>query len=274
MRSRPASLAATRTKTKKRLALGGALVIALAAFPALAGAAADPDPGQTVTGCLNSARIVAVKVGTSPNRPCTSTEKLVRLANGDITSVRAVAGGGIKLNGPGFTGSVLDPSGQVQLGLFPGFKLPQTCVDGQVPEKSGPTWTCLTPANNRILYGRASGDKPVPNQMTYVAKSLVVPAGTWSISAKINFHAANSGEDRVDAGCRLDLTGNAGVDGARTYSDGSIFASSQIVLTTAVTRSEPFNVTVACSDTGLSETNWDTLHVIAVEGQSITNVIL
>lgn len=283
-RTKSAARVANRMNAK-RVALGVAFVIALAGFPALTDAAADadPDPGQTVTGCLRSAKLVAVKLGTSPNRPCTAAEELVRLANGDITSVRAVADGGIKLNGAGLTGSVVDTSGQVQVELVPGFKLPQTCVDGQVPEKSGPTWTCrtpATPANNRIVYGQAGGNKwvpngkPVPNEWAYVSNTLEVPAGTWSISAKISLHTANANQDEIIVDCKLDLTGHADVDMGSTYSGGSTLARSQIVLTTAVTRNEPFAVGVACTDAGQTATEWYALHIVAVESQSITTVIL
>ncbi len=92
------------------------------------------------TGCLNVAggTLVNVVVGTSPKDPCTGQQLQIHFGGGDITEVATPAGGG--LDG----GS---SNGAATLALAPGYRLPQSCAAGAVPEWDGTGgWGCGTAA--------------------------------------------------------------------------------------------------------------------------------
>jgi hypothetical protein len=109
----------------------------LALIVSTGGAAAQSVP--TGTGCLKLATgtISKIKVGLLPLVPCGPGEVLARLSSGDITAVATPAAGGLQ----GGTSS-----GDANLSLQPGFRLPQACATGQVPLWNGSAWECSTPS--------------------------------------------------------------------------------------------------------------------------------
>lgn len=120
----------------KRLALALGLAAVFTAGGALyAQANHGGAEGTMLTGCLNpGGQLKNLAIGDAPSGGgCGRNETLVHLGNGDITSVRTDAAGGLQ----GGT-----ESGEADLSLQPSFRLPQDCSDDQVPKDASSAWRC------------------------------------------------------------------------------------------------------------------------------------
>jgi hypothetical protein len=95
-----------------------------------------PSTADVYTGCLTTSgsgagQISKVAIGSSPLKPCSSTQHVVNLSGGTITSVTA---------GPGLTGG--GSNGAVTIGLASGYALPQTCSNGELVGQADGQFTC------------------------------------------------------------------------------------------------------------------------------------
>jgi hypothetical protein len=111
------------------------LVTAVAvAVPTLALAGHETANVADYTGCLKSGGNLAnVAVGTVPKSPCSPSETQIHFSGGDITEVATPSGGGLQGGAA---------NGAASLGLAQGFKLPQTCSNGDVTKWNGSSWVC------------------------------------------------------------------------------------------------------------------------------------
>jgi hypothetical protein len=114
--------------------VGLVVVVAVVAGGGAALAAYPQDSVTVYTGCLNSGgQIGSVAVGTSPAKPCASTDTLVHLSGGTITQVTA---------GTGLTGG--GSNGYVTVSIDSKYQLPQSsCSAGQFVASDGSGgWSC------------------------------------------------------------------------------------------------------------------------------------
>jgi hypothetical protein len=252
--------------------------------------AAVPDSEPTYTGCLavsgsKAGTVAAVKEGSSPFRPCSSSEKQVALSGGDITAI--VAGTGLRVtSGSSF---LSDTQGDVSLDLGPSFRLPQGCANGQVPTLQGAVWACATPAPPppaplpAVRIGRAHGPDIIGDTDSVVASPLSLPAGAWAIVAKVNVALADGNDEgALFAQCRLDVTGRESLDSTSIWVDAAADAdvgesaswgSGELMLETAVVMNEPFNTAVVCHDAG-GDMEWQELQIMAMPQTDGTRVAL
>jgi hypothetical protein len=125
-----------RRLVPRRVGLVIAVALAFTFLPVLAPFARAAYPTDTVTvytGCLNTGGLITSLAAspTTPLKPCGSTQTLVHVSGGTVTSVTA---------GAGLTGGGSD--GAVTLSLGSGYTLPQSCSAGNVPGWTGSAWTC------------------------------------------------------------------------------------------------------------------------------------
>jgi hypothetical protein len=127
----------------------GLLVLVSAAALLVAGAgigawATYPSTVDVYAGCLTTSgtgagQISKVALGSSPLKPCSSTQRVVNLSGGTITSVSA---------GSGLTGG--GSNGAVTIGLESGYALPQTCADGEVVGQTNGQFACYVPTDGLV----------------------------------------------------------------------------------------------------------------------------
>ena len=103
------------------------------AMYALAGHEAGPV--ASYTGCLKpNGDLVKLAAGDAPRDTCAAAQVAIHLSGGDITDVATAPDGGLQ----GGTAS-----GAASLGLASGFRLPQSCANGQVAKASAAgAWAC------------------------------------------------------------------------------------------------------------------------------------
>ena len=214
---------------------------------AIAGAAVELDPATNVTGCLTTSgtgvgKIGGAAVGNAPQRSCTGTESKVTLSSGDITSVRGAINGGLTISGSTLLSGNVDKSGEAEIGIAEGYKLPQYCDPGQIPMRvaSNSSWSCAnTLPLKRIIQGRAWGPGRIATDWSRIGGSLLAPAGKWLIQAHVHFGGHVSGSSGyVD--CRLGVGGSPATDQANRGS------SNELSLTTTVNAANTFRVSVSC----------------------------
>jgi hypothetical protein len=223
------------------------------------------------TGCLNGGgRFVAVAAGSTPQRECTSTEKQVHLSGGDITSVHA--GVGLRVyDNPDLFGSQVDNRGAAKVELGPTYRLPQGCATKQTPQWNGTAWACTTPVpqDSAVYVGNAAGKGVIGNSWATV-KSMTLPAGSYSLMAKVHLD-----DDKIDPNnhyynCRLDVTGHQRLDWAEGWSWDGI----DVVLMSAITRTQPFNFSVVCMDQDIGDLRWYSVRMVATKVTGTTHVQL
>src|SRR5690606_9387366 len=109
------------------------LVGALLAIVGVTTAGAGHETDVTsYTGCLKNGKLESVQSGSSPAARCVKPAVEVHFSAGDITAV---------LTGLGLEGG--SANGNATIGIAPGYRLPQGCATGQVPELAGQgTWAC------------------------------------------------------------------------------------------------------------------------------------
>jgi len=248
-------------RTPTTLAVGAVTAaLVLGAGFALAEAATEAAT-PSYTGCLatdgsSKGKLFAIATGSTPTRSCLATEKQVRLSSGDITSI--AGGQAVKVTSTEF--GVPDTNGSVSLDLAPQYKLPQTCTEGQLLKKTGPTWGCQTLAPVRpTIYGWANASHEIGNDWAVIGDGLDIPAGSWVIEAKAQVRGSFD-TDSAYGNCRLDVTGVQGVDWSEVYANG--MAVAPITMAVAVTRNAAFRVAVVCRDSGTDST-WSNLRIIA-----------
>jgi len=248
-------------RTRSALTVGAVTsALVLGAGYALAEAASEAAT-PTYTGCLatdgsNKGKLFAVATGSTPTRACTASEKQVRLSSGDITSI--AGGQAVKVTSTEL--GVPDTNGSVSLDLAPQYKLPQTCTDGQLPKKTGPTWGCQTLAPvARTIYGWANASHEIGDDWAVIGDGLDIPAGSWVIEAKAQIRGSFD-TDSAYGNCRLDVTGVQGADWSEVYVDD--MAVAPVTMAVAITRNAPFRVAVVCRDSATDST-WSNLRIIA-----------
>jgi hypothetical protein len=250
--------------------------IAVAAALVAAGVqVADAVTGTSVptyTGCLATSgstqgKLFAIAVGSSPKRSCTSSETLVQLSSGDITSI--AGGQAVKVTSTSL--GLPDTNGEVSLDLAPQYKLPQGCTDGQLPKKSGGTWGCQTQLGQAYVGYTADARRIIGDDMSVLGDGMDLPAGSYTLSAKLNLHADHSA-DAIFADCRLDATGSPGIDFSR-FTFYEVQTSAVVSLAGAVTKAAPFRVSVVCEDNGVGS-EYSQLRIVAtpVSGFTKTNL--
>jgi hypothetical protein len=221
------------------LLLGGAAIGASATYPTTV----DVYTGCLTTSGTGAGQISKVALGSSPLKPCSSTQRVVNLSGGTITSITA---------GSGLTGG--GSNGDVTISLGSGYALPQTCSDGELVGQTNGQFTCYDPAdglvsdpsNNTIglrptyqlpqfcdagqfLTAKGGGNgwtcvgnptRAFINHQTSSAVGLVefhdavvaqldLPAGHYLVQGKASVVNAN-GDDQ-DASCSLKVGGVGGV---------------------------------------------------------------
>ncbi len=246
----------------------GAVVVALLLSGQLAAGAADHEPSYT--GCLrtggtNPGTLVATKVGSVPLRPCNQAEQQVRLSGGDITQVSA--GTGLRVT----SALVTDSSGAVSLDLAPKYRLPQDCAVGQVVQRTASGWGCLSvPAPKKVYLGASSnpsgGGSIIGDDWSVLGKALEVPAGSYSIIAKVMLGAEKILTGETIADCRLDVTGAQYRDWVAVYNDD---IHAPVSLETAWTSDKPFHIAVVCADSGFGAA-WSNLKILAIPSDAVT----
>ena len=109
-------------------------------------------PGSTTyTGCLGitgkiTGKVSKVAAGSSPTKPCKSSEVLMHLSDGDITAITS---------GTGLSGG--DTEGDITLALLPSFQLPQGCAAGKIAAFDGSSWSCGTDVDTDTQYSAGNG---------------------------------------------------------------------------------------------------------------------
>jgi hypothetical protein len=263
-----------RTINKATVVVGGVLL----AVAGLQVAQAVTEPSvPTYTGCLaidgsNKGKLFAVATGFTPTRDCASTEKQVRLSSGDITSV--AGGQAVKITSTEL--GLPDTNGSVSLDLAPSYKLPQSCLEGQLLRKAaGVAWACQAP--DKPLGGAQLGyvgtaRRQIGDDWSVLGDGLDLPAGSYAITAKAMIDR-DSGGDLYRAFCRLDATGSPGLDHSDVFIDEYDNGSLPVVLVAAVTKTSPFRVSVVCKDYGDGIT-WHDLRLLATPVAATTSTNL
>jgi hypothetical protein len=116
-------------------------LIVLAGVCLLAGFSQAPAAGaavQSYTGCLSPIlnAIYDVAPGDAPAHACVRPAAAIRLSSGDVTSLVA---------GTGLTGG--GDNGDLSVSISPGYRLPQSCTNGQTPAWNGTAWGCASGAS-------------------------------------------------------------------------------------------------------------------------------
>jgi hypothetical protein len=258
--------------------IGAASIFALLAVVVPAGVAVahHEDNPAAYTGCLNdNGRFVALKTGSSPRRPCTAEEERIHLSSGDITSIQAGTGLRVPSDPSGF--ALTDGSGSARLDLAPRYRLPQSCTANQLPAWTGSSWTCAAPAPVTKTYvGTADGPDILGNDWSTVGGMLTLPAGKYSLTAKVTAQQWEAEANVVVASCRLDVTGHAGIDYATVYiGEGHDYAPTGVLtMMSAINRGQEFNVAVACRDSDVGNSRWYNLRIVATSVDEVTHVTL
>jgi hypothetical protein len=129
-------------KWTRRLALAvAASAVTTMALAATGALAVWPDSDvESLAACLNTAgaasgTLTSIAVGDEPAKPCGNNQMLIHLSGGDITKVDTPSTSALQ----GGT-----DNGAASLDLKSSYKLPQTCLSGQVAKAGGPNsaWTC------------------------------------------------------------------------------------------------------------------------------------
>ncbi|WP_332644857.1 hypothetical protein [Aeromicrobium sp.] len=261
-----------KVNKKTRIAAGiGFTTMLVVGGMQVAQAASGPEV-PTYTGCLGisgtgNGKLLAIKAGASPTRSCTSTEKQIRVSSGDITSV--AGGEAVKVTSTSL--GLPDSNGDVALDLAPSYKLPQNCLNGQLPKRTGATWGCQAPLGQAYVGYTGDAYRQVGDAPSVAGDGMDLPAGSYTLVAKVSMHAGIDAK-LLYARCRLDATGSPGLDvSSITVDDTQI--EGMLSLAGAITKSAPFRVSVVCNDNGVGS-EFLRLRIVAtpVSGIASTNL--
>jgi collagen triple helix repeat protein len=134
----------------------------------------------------------------------------------------------------------------------------------------GPSGTATT------FVGHAPGPEIVGNDWSTVGGPLVLPAGSYSLAAKLRVEQGDISEDLVFASCRLDVTGQQNLDRmvVAVGQGGDFTPNTEITLMSAATKNESFHVAVICRDSNIGDARWYDVKIVATEVTQTTHVSL
>ena len=199
---------------KKRWLIGTAVVAAVVAGTAYA---TIPGTNGTVSGCYEKYTGLLRVIDAESGKSCTKLENPIawsqRGPKGD-TGPQGPAGpqgtpGPAGAAGTTFgTGAGLElltltgPFGGNLLQLEQGYRLPQGCTAGQVPQRAGGGWVCSSGGGGGAAASRVYIDKGRSADLgNEVLASLSLEPGTYLVIGKASVR--NHDSDEQDAGCSL-----------------------------------------------------------------------
>ena len=149
----------TASWMRRRVLMLAVVAIGIAAVSGTALAGHQASGVKSYTGCLapGDGPIIKIKEGNSPRSACTGGAVEVHFSGGDITKISV--SGALELGPNG------GDNGHVEIGLKPGFSLPQGCATGRVAEWDGSKWVCGV--DNDTTYSAGTGlDLSAGNQFS------------------------------------------------------------------------------------------------------------